>query len=126
MNFKAAGLPARTPVIIQVQATDGIWSTVDSVEVHYPAEPSDSQRYLDDAGYKGNFKVPDLDAPKPTPTPTPAPTASPTATPGARDLPSDRADGSSGRAQKDNPQPSNSSTPDTGRNSNRHPDKSGS
>jgi hypothetical protein len=106
-EFKAAGLPARTPVIIQVEGADGAWSTVDSIEVHYPAEPSDSQRYLDDAGYRGNFKVPDLDAPKPTPTPTPSPTptASPTATPSARDLPSDRSVGSSGKAQKDNAKP---------------------
>ncbi len=45
-EFKAAGLPARTPVIIQVRGADGSWSTVDSIEVHYPPEPSDSQRYL--------------------------------------------------------------------------------
>jgi hypothetical protein len=127
-EFKAAGLPARTPVIIQVQGADGTWSTVDSIEVHYPPEPSDSQRYLDDAGYRGNFRVPDLDAPKPTPTPTPSPTptASPAATPSARDLPSDRASDSSGRAQKDNPKPASSSTPDNRRNSTRYPHRSGS
>ena len=80
-EFKAAGLPPRTPVIIQVLGAEGSWSTVDSIEVHYPPEPSDSQRYLDDAGYRGNFKVPDLYAPSPTPTATPSPSPSGTPTP---------------------------------------------
>ena len=79
-EVKAAGVPARTPVIIQVQSADGSWSTVDRIQVHYPPEPSDSQRYLDDAGYRGNFQVPDLEAQKPTPTASPAPKPSPTAT----------------------------------------------
>jgi len=80
-EIKAVGVPARTPVMIQVQNADGSWSTVDRISVHYPPEPSDSQRYLDDAGYRGNFQVPDLKAPTPTPTPSPAPSASPTASP---------------------------------------------
>ena len=114
-EFKAAGLPARTPVIIEVQGAGGTWSTVDNIEVHYPAEPSDSQRYLDDAGYRGNFRVPDLDAPKPTPTPT--------MTPSARDLPPSKVGGSRGKAKRGHPKPSSSSTPGAGRNSNRHPDR---
>ncbi len=86
-EFKAAGLPARTPVIIQVEGADGSWSTVDSIEVHYPPEPSDSQRYLDDAGYRGNFKVPDLSAPSPSPTPSASPSPTPSATPKASPTP---------------------------------------
>lgn len=111
-EFKAAGLPARTPVIIQIEGGDGSWSTVDSIEVHYPPEPSDSQRYLDDAGYRGNFMVPDLDAPKPTPTPTPrpTPTASPTSTPAASGSPSARADTSSVKDGSDNPNSSGKGT----------------
>ena len=96
-EFKSAGLPVRTPVIIQVEGADGSWSTVDSIEVHYPPEPSDSQRYLDDAGYRGNFKVPDLYAPSPTPTPTPSPTPSPSPTPGGS--PSGRTDNSGNAVQ---------------------------
>lgn len=80
-EIKAVGVPARTIVIIQVQGADGSWSTVDRILVHYPPEPSDSQRYLDDAGYRGNFQVPDLAAPKPTPTPSPTPMVSATASP---------------------------------------------
>ena len=78
-QFAASGLLPGTPVAIQVQQRDGSWSTVDNIRVHYPPEPSDSQRYLDDAGYRGNFTVPDLAGSSPSPTPTPA--ASPSATP---------------------------------------------
>jgi hypothetical protein len=107
-EFKAAGLPARTPVIIQVEGDDGSWATVDSIEVHYPPEPSDSRRYLDDAGYRGNFKVPDLDAPNPTPTPTPSPTptASPTASATPSSSPSARGGSQSGKGGNDKPNPS--------------------
>jgi hypothetical protein len=89
-EIKAVGVPARTPVMIQVQNADGSWSTVDRILVHYPPEPSDSQRYLDDAGYRGNFQVPDLAAPKPTPTPSPISMASSTASPSPRTSPSAR------------------------------------
>ena len=78
-QFAASGLLPGTPMGIQVQRPDGSWSTVDSFRVHYPPEPGDSQRYLDDAGYRGNFTVPDLAASSPLPTSTP--TASPSATP---------------------------------------------
>jgi len=123
-EFKAAGLPARTPVIIQVEGANWTWSTVDSIEVHYPAEPSDSQRYLDDAGYRGNFRVPDLDTPKPTPTPSPTPMASPTATPRARDLPSGRAGDSSGKPRRGGPKPLQQFPPAPRQNSKRHADTS--
>ena len=83
-EIKAVGVPARTPVMIQVQNPDGSWADVDRFLVHYPPEPSDSQRYLDDAGYRGNFQVPDVAAPKPTPTASPIPTASATASPTPR------------------------------------------
>lgn len=118
-EFKAAGLPARTPVIIQVEGTNGSWSTVDSIEVHYPAEPSDSQRYLDDAGYRGNFKVPDLDAnpgPSPSPTPSIAPRTSPSPTPAASVSPSPAADSSSGKPVTANPNPLGNATPGSGGN----------
>jgi hypothetical protein len=78
-QFAASGLLPGTPVGIQVQQPDGSWSTVDNIRVHYPPEPSDSQRYLDDAGYRGNFTVPDVAAASSSP--TPAPTASPSARP---------------------------------------------
>lgn len=80
-QFAVSGLLPGTPVAIQVQQPDGSWLTVDNIRAHYPPEPSDSQRYLDDAGYRGNFTVPDLAASSPSPTPTPAPSASPSATP---------------------------------------------
>ncbi|MBV9492581.1 MAG: hypothetical protein JO069_23050, partial [Verrucomicrobia bacterium] len=79
-QFAASGLLPGTPVAIQVQRADGSWSTVDSLKVHYPAEPGDSQRYLDDAGYRGDFTVPDLATPSPSPSPPPSATPSPTAT----------------------------------------------
>jgi hypothetical protein len=88
-EFKAAGIPARTPVSIQVKAADGSWSPVDRIDVHYPAEPSDSQRYLDDAGYRGTFRVPDLAASSPTPAPKPE--IAPSATPSPFVSPSPRA-----------------------------------
>jgi len=87
-EIKAVGVPARTLVMIQVQNPDGSWSTVDRFLVHHPPEPSDSQRYLDDAGYRGNFQVPDLKGPTPTPTASPKPSASPTARPTPRGSPS--------------------------------------
>jgi hypothetical protein len=80
-QFAASGLLPGTPVGIQVRQPDGSWSTVDNIRVHYPPEPSDSQRYLDDAGYRGNFTVPDLAASSPAPTPAPTPAASLSATP---------------------------------------------
>lgn len=110
-EFKAAGLPARTPVIIQVESADGSWSTVDSIEVHYPAEPSDSERYLDDAGYRGNFKVPDLDAANPGATPTPSITPTTSATPTPRNSPSPGTGSSSSKAVTDNPSASGNATP---------------
>ena len=83
-QFVASGLLPGTPVAIQVQQPDGSWSTVDNIRVHYPPEPSDSQRYLDDAGYRGNFTVPDLAAASsPSPVPTSTPAASPTPAPSA-------------------------------------------
>lgn len=57
-EFKAAGLSVRTPLAIQIEGANGSWSTVDSIEVHYPPEPSDSQRYLDDAGYEEPSRYP--------------------------------------------------------------------
>lgn len=81
-QFAASGLLPGTPVAIQVQQPDGSWSTVDNIRVHYPPEPGDAQRYLDDAGYRGNFIVPDLAAASsPSPAPTSTPAASPSATP---------------------------------------------
>ncbi|MBV8898690.1 MAG: hypothetical protein JOY92_01065 [Verrucomicrobia bacterium] len=76
-QFAASGLLPGTPVAIQVQQRDGSWSTVDNIRVHYPPEPSDSQRYLDDAGYRGNFTVPDLAGSSPSPTPAASPSATP-------------------------------------------------
>ena len=64
-EFRIVGIPARTPVLIQIQNADGSWSTVDQFLVHYPPEPSDSQRFLDDAGFRGNFQVPDVTKPTP-------------------------------------------------------------
>ena len=87
-QFAASGLLPGTPVAIQVRRPDGSWSTVDDIRVHYPPEPSDSQRYLDDAGYRGNFTVPDLSAASPSPTPTSTPAASPSVTPAPTPAPS--------------------------------------
>jgi hypothetical protein len=97
-EIRAVGVPARTLVMIQVQNPDGSWSNVDRIQVHYPPEPSDSQRYLDDAGYRGNFQVPDLKAPSPTPTASPKSTASPTASPEPHSSPSAQASKSSNKA----------------------------
>ncbi|MBV8585222.1 MAG: hypothetical protein JO308_02960 [Verrucomicrobia bacterium] len=80
-EFRIVGIPARTPVLIQVQGADGSWSTVDRFQVHYPPEPSDSQRFLDDAGFRGNFQVPDSKASNPSPSPSPQPMTSPTPAP---------------------------------------------
>ena len=80
-QFAASGLLPGTPMGIQVQRPDGSWSTVDSFRVHYPPEPGDSQRYLDDAGYRGNFTVPDLASLSASSSPTPVPTVSPSAAP---------------------------------------------
>jgi hypothetical protein len=84
-QFAASGLLPGTPVGIQVQQPDGSWSIVDNIRVRYPPEPSDSQRYLDDAGYRGNFTVPDLAAASPSPTATPSPTGSTAAAGTSRD-----------------------------------------
>jgi hypothetical protein len=96
-EIKAVGVPARTLVMIQVQNPDGSWATVDRFLVHYPPEPSDSQRYLDDAGYRGSFQVPDLEAPAPTPTPVPKSSPSPTTSPRPRSSPSAQAGSSSNK-----------------------------
>jgi hypothetical protein len=96
-EIKAVGVPARTLVMIQVQNPDGSWATVDRFLVHYPPEPSDSQRYLDDAGYRGSFQVPDLEAPTPTPTPVPKSSPSPTTSPRPRSSPSAQAGSSSNK-----------------------------
>jgi len=96
-EIKAVGVPARTLVMIQVQNPDGSWATVDRFLVHYPPEPSDSQRYLDDAGYRGSFQVPDLEAPTPTPTPVSKSSPSPTTSPRPRSSPSAQAGNSSNK-----------------------------